>query len=301
MECEDWYVGKIQRSLAEKLVSANGFPRGTFLVRKRDSGQEYALTINDSETGNSNGNVVDVKHYKIRPLDGNGGYYITTRKVFNSIRELIDYYSQESGGLCHRLTAPAPRMAPTRPDLSHDAQKNWEIPHNEIQKIRLLGDGYFGEVWYGKWRGLVEVAIKTMKVNSMSPDAFLAEAQIMKQCNHPKLVKLYAVCTDREPYYIITEYMKNGSLLTYLRNESNSLSLQSLVDISSQIANGMCYLEERRLVHRDLAARNVLVGEKISNVPEVKIADFGLARKLMDEDNIYSAQEGAKFPIKVMF
>jgi len=144
----------------------------------------------------------------------------------------------------------------------------------------------------------VEVAIKTMKVNSMSPDAFLAEAQIMKQCNHPKLVKLYAVCTDREPYYIITEYMKNGSLLTYLRNENNSLSLQSLVDIAGQIANGMCYLKERRLVHRDLAARNVLVGEKISNVPEVKIADFGLARKLMDEENIYAAQEGAKFPIK---
>lgn len=95
LECEDWYVGKIQRSLAEKLVSAHGFPRGTFLVRKRDSGQEYALTINDSETGNSNGNVVDVKHYKIRPLDGNGGYYITTRKVFNSIRELIDYYSRK--------------------------------------------------------------------------------------------------------------------------------------------------------------------------------------------------------------
>lgn len=52
----------------------------------------------------------------------------------------------------------------------------------------------------------------------------------------------------------------------------------------------MCYLEERRLVHRDLAARNVLVGEKISNVPEVKIADFGLARKLLEEENIYAAQ-----------
>lgn len=56
------------------------------------------------------------------------------------------------------------------------------------------------------------------------------------------------------------------------------------------------YLESRKLVHRDLAARNVLVGEKISGVPEVKVADFGLARKLMDED-IYEARTGAKFPI----
>ena len=56
-------------------------------------------------------------------------------------------------------------------------------------------------------------------------------------------------------------------------------------------------MEDRKLVHRDLAARNVLVGEKISGVPVVKVADFGLARKLMEED-IYEARTGAKFPIK---
>lgn len=59
----------------------------------------------------------------------------------------------------------------------------------------------------------------------------------------------------------------------------------------------MMYLESRKLVHRDLAARNVLVGEKISGVPEVKVADFGLARKLLTE-NTYEAQTGTKFPIK---
>lgn len=53
----------------------------------------------------------------------------------------------------------------------------------------------------------------------------------------------------------------------------------------------MAYLEERKMVHRDLAARNILVGDKISGVPVVKVADFGLARCLMEE-NIYEATTG---------
>lgn len=48
---------------------------------------------------------------------------------------------------------------------------------------------------------------------------FLREAQIMKRLRHPKLIQLYAVCTLQEPIYIITELMKNGSLLDYLQSE----------------------------------------------------------------------------------
>ena len=51
----------------------------------------------------------------------------------------------------------------------------------------------------------------------MDPKDFLAEAQIMKKLRHSKLIQLYAVCTLEEPIYIITELMKNGSLLEYLQ------------------------------------------------------------------------------------
>ena len=81
--------------------------------------------------------------------------------------------SETADGLCCQLTFPAPRIAPTRPDLSHNTQQNWEIPRNQLQLKKKLGDGNFGEVWYGKWRGIVEVAIKTMKPGTMSPEAFL--------------------------------------------------------------------------------------------------------------------------------
>ncbi len=56
-----------------------------------------------------------------------------------------------------------------------------------------------------------------MFLGTMDPKDFLAEAQIMKKLRHQKLIQLYAVCTQDEPIYIVTELMRNGSLLEYLQ------------------------------------------------------------------------------------
>lgn len=53
------------------------------------------------------------------------------------------------------------------------------------------------------------VAIKNLKMGTMSVEAFLAEANMMKNLQHPCLVRLFAVVTQ-EPIYIVTEYMENG-------------------------------------------------------------------------------------------
>jgi len=59
---------------------------------------------------------------------------------------------------------------------------------------------------------------------TMDPKDFLAEAQIMKKLRHPKLIQLYAVCTQDEPIYIVTELMRHGSLLEYLQGQSMTVS-----------------------------------------------------------------------------
>jgi len=226
-------------------------------------------------------------------LDDNEGFYITARAQFSTLVELVQHYSGGQDGLCCVLKEPCKKPKPVMSDLSSSTKDNYEIQRSSLQFIKKLGSGQFGEVWKGRYNGKTDVAIKTLKPGTMSPEAFLEEASIMKKCQHAKLVKLFAVCSDMEPIYIVTELMVGGSLLTYLRGDDGAmLGLDHFIDMAGQIASAMAYLERERYIHRDLAARNVLVG--INN--EVKVADFGLARVIEEEE--YVARQGARFPIK---
>ena len=66
----------------------------------------------------------------------------------------------------------------------------------------------------------------------------------MKKFSHPHLVAMYAVCTEQEPFYIITEYMCNGALLDFLRKEAEGggkLLFDSLISISAQVSIFLFY------------------------------------------------------------
>ncbi|XDC61326.1 hypothetical protein R6Z07M_012508 [Ovis aries] len=285
IQAEEWYFGKITRRESERLLLNAENPRGTFLVRESETTKgAYCLSVSDFD----NAKGLNVKHYKIRKLDS-GGFYITSRTQFTSLQQLVAYYSKHADGLCHRLTTVCPTSKPQTQGLAKDA---WEIPRESLRLEVKLGQGCFGEVWMGTWNGTTRVAIKTLKPGTMSPEAFLQEAQVMKKLRHEKLVQLYAVVSE-EPIYIVTEYMSKGSLLDFLKGETGKyLRLPQLVDMAAQIASGMAYVERMNYVHRDLRAANILVGESLV----CKVADFGLARLI--EDNEYTARQGAKFPIK---
>ncbi|XP_011935314.1 PREDICTED: tyrosine-protein kinase Fgr [Cercocebus atys] len=280
-----WYFGKIGRKDAERQLLSPGNPQGAFLIRESETTKgAYSLSIRDWDQTRGD----HVKHYKIRKLDM-GGYYITTRVQFNSVQELVQHYMEVNDGLCNLLTAPCTIMKPQTLGLAKDA---WEISRSSITLERRLGTGCFGDVWLGTWNGSTKVAVKTLKPGTMSPKAFLAEAQVMKLLRHDKLVQLYAVVSE-EPIYIVTEFMCHGSLLDFLKNpEGQDLRLPQLVDMAAQVAEGMAYMERMNYIHRDLRAANILVGERLV----CKIADFGLARLIKDDE--YNPCQGSKFPIR---
>jgi fyn-related kinase len=287
LESQPWYFGQTKRMEAEKLIMLDHNKNGSFLIRVSDGNNHaYSLSVRDHDS---------VKHYRIR-LSEEGQFYITKRVPFNSLTELVDYYSKKPDGLWVQLMQPCIKVdVPITKGLTHSFMKDFEVDRKLFNLERKIGQGQFGDVWQGRFVfNKMKVAIKTLK-EGMNPSDFKAEAALMKNISHPKLIQLYGLCTTEEPIYIITELMVNGSLLDYLQTPiGKRLQIDTLIYIASQIADGMAYLESRNYIHRDLAARNVLVGEN----NEVKVADFGLARVVKDMNNFYAAREGTKFPIK---
>ena len=100
-----------------------------------------------------------------------------------------------------------------------------EIDASCITIEAIIGGGEFGDVCRGKLKILgsglpdIDVAIKTLKAGShdKARNDFLTEASIMGQFEHPNVIFLQGVVTKSNPVMIITEYMENGSLDTFLR------------------------------------------------------------------------------------
>ncbi|KAM9427135.1 tyrosine-protein kinase Lyn-like [Salvelinus alpinus] len=285
METEEWFFKDITRKDAERQLLAPANKAGSYLIRESETTKgSYSMSIRDVDAQGINA----VKHYKIRTLD-NGGFYISPKITFPDIGSMIKHYYKQSDGLCRKLEKPCDKPEAQKP-WDKDA---WEISKESIKMVKKLGAGQFGEVWMAFYNNTTKVAVKTLKPGTMSAEAFMEEANLMKTLQHDRLVRLYAVVTKIEPIYIITEYMSNGSLLDFLKSEAGcKVQLPKLIDFSAQIAEGMAYIEKKNYIHRDLRTANVLVSESLL----CKIADFGLARVI--EDDQYTAREGAKFPIK---
>ncbi|CAH0560479.1 unnamed protein product [Brassicogethes aeneus] len=280
----EWYVNDMSRQRSESLLKQED-KEGCFVVRNSSTKGLYTLSLYTKVQ------QPHVKHYHIKQ-NSRGEFFLSEKHCCISIPDLINYHKHNSGGLASRLkTTPCDRAAPATAGLSHD---KWEIDHNELMLNEELGSGQFGVVRKGKWRGSIEVAVKMMKEGTMSEDDFIEEAKVMTKLQHTNLVQLYGVCSKKRPIFIVTEYMKYGSLLNHLRRYETTLCNNRglLLDMCIQVCKGMAYLERHNYIHRDLAARNCLVGTE--NI--VKVADFGLARYVLDDQ--YTSSGGSKFPIK---
>ncbi|XP_072525448.1 ephrin type-B receptor 1 isoform X2 [Salminus brasiliensis] len=177
-----------------------------------------------------------------------------------------------------------------------------EIDVSTVKIEEVIGAGEFGEVYKGRLKlpgkREIYVAIKTLKAGYSEKQRrdFLSEASIMGQFDHPNIIRLEGVVTKSRPVMIVTEFMENGALDSFLRQNDGQFTVIQLVGMMRGIAAGMKYLSEMNYVHRDLAARNILVNSNLV----CKVSDFGLSRYLQEDtsDPTYTSSLGGKIPVR---
>ncbi|OQV12788.1 Fibroblast growth factor receptor 2 [Hypsibius exemplaris] len=199
------------------------------------------------------------------------------------------------------------------------ASERFEFPRDALvfdAAAPPLGEGAFGQVFKAEAlhiKGKEErtiVAVKTPKVDD--PDSItnlLSEMEIMAKVTHENVIKLYGCCTQPgdEPLYVIMEYAEHGNLKDFLRASKPNdgylqprgvlpLTSRDLLRFSYQIASGVKYLTDKKVLHRDLAARNILVAENFV----MKVADFGLSRYVQGHDYYKKQQIQGLLPVKWM-
>nr|WIL59891.1 nodulation protein [Melilotus officinalis] len=137
-----------------------------------------------------------------------------------------------------------------------------------------IGQGGFGEVYYGELRGK-KTATKKMKMQATRD--FLAELKVLTSVHHCNLVHLIGYCVERS-LLLVYEYMDNGNLSQYLHNSKReTMPWSTRVQIALDVARGLEYIHDHSVpvyIHRDIKSDNILLNENFT----AKIADFGLTK-----------------------
>ncbi|KAK5971994.1 hypothetical protein GCK32_011801, partial [Trichostrongylus colubriformis] len=172
--------------------------------------------------------------------------------------------------------------------LFRDIDDRLKIDASRLQFEAEIGRGHFGIVSRATYTApdgtKKKVACKVLKQSVDGVGDFILEGLTMHRFDHPHLMPLIGLTlTEGKIPVIVADFMENGDLRTYLRDDSKIITLRSLLRFAQQIAEGMNHLHICRSVHCDLAARNCMLSADLT----IRIGDFGLCRRISDESDAY--------------
>ena len=178
-----------------------------------------------------------------------------------------------------------------------------EIPKKKYITQKLLGVGTYGQVFLVQNKYTKEYfAMKEIPKTSedlLSDNEIMDEIEILKNLDHPDIVRIIEFYNTETSYYLINEYCKYGELYEQVKNEFSETQIAVMF---RQILSGIAYLHSNNIIHRDLKLENILINdiEKSITTNEdlflVKIIDFGTA-KIFDKNKMPRAIVGSIYYI----
>ena len=170
----------------------------------------------------------------------------------------------------------------------------------DLTLIKSVGKGSFGEVFLTSRKGTdqmyaVKKVSKSLVLQEKVKKYFNNEIYILKQVNHPNIIKLYEIKQTLNNFYLVFDLCNGGGLSNclekYMKQNKKPFTQEIAQSIIRQLVSGLQYLHNNKILHRDLKLDNVLLhfnSEEDKNnfnllKAQVKIIDFGFARYLEND------------------
>lgn len=161
--------------------------------------------------------------------------------------------------------------------------------------ICQIGEGTYGQVYKAKDCDTGElVALKKVRLENEKegfPITAVREIKILRQLNHPSIVNLKEIVTDKQDaldfrkdkgaFYLVFEYMDHD-LMGLLESGLVDFTKEHIASFMKQLLDGLNYCHQKNFLHRDIKCSNILM----NNRGQIKLADFGLARLYSADDKM---------------
>ncbi|MBC3888317.1 protein kinase [Acetobacterium paludosum] len=148
--------------------------------------------------------------------------------------------------------------------------------------IGILGSGGMGNVFYAKSNDALmkKYAIKVLDKNIYRENInILTEAKVLKKLDHPCIPKVIELKENECYVYVVQEYIEGESLSNFIKR-NGKIKEKTLMIWMNSIASTLNYLHGQGVIHRDIKPDNIMINKD----SQMKIIDFGLARKICDID-----------------
>ncbi|KAL4489468.1 hypothetical protein ABPG72_002764 [Tetrahymena utriculariae] len=157
----------------------------------------------------------------------------------------------------------------------------------EFQSV--IGKGAFGTVKLACLKNSIndkKIAIKIIDKSQLKQKQYLLlrELDMMKNLDHPNIIKFYEVYQDEMFFYICMEYCAGGELLERITKKKVFSEKEASI-IIEKIFSAINHMHSRGVVHRDIKPENVLFSTKYPD-SEIKLIDFGLSTKFENNSNL---------------
>ncbi|XP_037120617.1 death-associated protein kinase 2 isoform X1 [Syngnathus acus] len=152
----------------------------------------------------------------------------------------------------------------------------------EIEEV--LGSGHFGEVrrvrelatgtyWAGKF---VKLRKTTCSLLGLERRCVEQEVEVLRSLQHPNIITLKDVFDSRSEVVLILEIVSGGELFDFIA-EKEMVTEDEAIEFMKQILDGLAFMHSKNIGHFDLKPENIMLSDKESPHPDIKLIDFGLA------------------------